>query len=97
MLRRLVTLIPALTLVLSCAPAPPPPDPLDNGLMLAVATHDQGVVAVVKPSGDGWEVMEIDSEPNTFVHEIEVGDRIPPPIAAGCTSVQVGNPQVVGL
>ena len=41
---------------------------------LAVATHDQGVVAVVKPSGDGWEVVEIDGEPNTFVHEIEVGD-----------------------
>jgi hypothetical protein len=41
---------------------------------LAVATHDQGVVAVVRPSGDGWEVLEIDSEPNTFVHEIEVGD-----------------------
>jgi len=41
---------------------------------LAVATHDQGVVAVVKPSDDGWEVVEIDAEPNTFVHEIEVGD-----------------------
>lgn len=41
---------------------------------LAVATHDQGIVAVVKPSGDGWEVVEIDGEPNTFVHEIEVGD-----------------------
>ncbi len=41
---------------------------------LAVATHDQGVVAVVRPSGDGWEVLEIDSEPNTFVHEIEIGD-----------------------
>jgi len=41
---------------------------------LAVATHDQGVVAVVRPSGDGWEVVEIDNVPNTFVHEIEVGD-----------------------
>jgi hypothetical protein len=41
---------------------------------LAVATHDQGVVAVVKPSGEGWEVIEIDAGPNTFVHEIEVGD-----------------------
>ena len=41
---------------------------------LAVATHDQGVVAVVKPTDDGWEVNEIDAEPNTFVHEIEVGD-----------------------
>ena len=182
MLRSLITLIPVLTLVLSCAPAPPPLEPLDNGLLLAlavlekdadgrpvpqpaqlgiltdtgagwtytpisdpdsnvfhkamvyeprpgeagiltaggtgaylkfrrhsakpevlwqadfggkhsrmrdveiadifgdgtpvlaVATHDQGVVAIVKPSGDGWEVVELDSEPNTFVHEIEVGD-----------------------
>jgi hypothetical protein len=41
---------------------------------LAVATHDQGVVAVVRPSDDGWQVTEIDAEPNTFVHEIEVGD-----------------------
>jgi hypothetical protein len=46
----------------------------DGTPALAVATHDQGVVAVVKPSGDGWEVIELDSEPNTFVHEIEVGD-----------------------
>jgi len=46
----------------------------DGTPSLAVATHDQGVVAVVKPSGDGWEVIEIDGEPNTFVHEIEVGD-----------------------
>jgi hypothetical protein len=46
----------------------------DGTPALAVATHDQGVVAVVKPSGDGWEAVEIDSEPNTFVHEIEVGD-----------------------
>jgi len=46
----------------------------DGTPSLAVATHDQGVVAVVKPSGDGWEVLEIDGEPNTFVHEIEVGD-----------------------
>ncbi len=41
---------------------------------LAVATHDQGVVAVVKPTDDGWQVTEIDAEPNTFVHEVEVGD-----------------------
>jgi hypothetical protein len=42
---------------------------------LAVATHDQGVVAIVRPQeAGGWRVDEIDSEPNTFVHEIEVGD-----------------------
>jgi hypothetical protein len=41
---------------------------------IAVATHDQGVVAVLTPSGDGWSVAELDSEPDTFVHEIEIGD-----------------------
>jgi hypothetical protein len=46
----------------------------DGTPTLVVATHDQGVVALVKPSGDGWEAVEIDSEPNTFVHEIEIGD-----------------------
>jgi len=42
---------------------------------LAVATHDQGVVAIVTrdPSG-AWSVEEIDREKDTFVHEIEVGD-----------------------
>jgi hypothetical protein len=42
---------------------------------LAVATHDQGVVAIVKQgAGGAWEVEEIDHEKDTFVHEIEVGD-----------------------
>jgi hypothetical protein len=42
---------------------------------LAVATHDQGVVAVVSPKGPGaWDVQEVDQEKDTFVHEIEVGD-----------------------
>jgi len=42
---------------------------------LAVATHDQGVVAVLRPDGNGgFTVNEIDQEPDTFVHEIEVGD-----------------------
>lgn len=41
----------------------------------AVATHDQGVVAIVRrKSGGGWSVEEIDREKDTFVHEIEVGD-----------------------
>jgi hypothetical protein len=45
-----------------------------NGL--AVATHDQGVVAAVVPkkSGGGYDVEELDHEKDTFVHEIEVGD-----------------------
>jgi hypothetical protein len=47
----------------------------DGKATLAVATHDQGVVATVRPLDDGsFEVVELDSEPNTFVHEIEVGD-----------------------
>lgn len=42
---------------------------------LAVATHDQGIVAILRRGADGkWVVQEIDREPDTFVHEIEVGD-----------------------
>lgn len=47
----------------------------DGRPSLAVATHDQGVVAVVAPNPDGsWEVKELDREADTFVHEIELGD-----------------------
>jgi len=47
----------------------------DGKPSLAVATHDQGVVAVVHPSGGGkFDVKELDHKANTFVHEIEVGD-----------------------
>jgi hypothetical protein len=51
-------------------------DVLGNGqLGLAVATHDQGVVATVVPKeGGGYEVTEIDAEKDTFVHEMELGD-----------------------
>ena len=45
-----------------------------DGPALAVATHDQGVVATVRPGANGWTVDRIDREPNTFVHEIEIGD-----------------------
>ena len=42
---------------------------------VVVATHDQGVVAVVSPDGEGgFTVEELDRQENTFVHEIEVGD-----------------------
>jgi len=41
---------------------------------LAVATHDQGVVAVVWRRESGWEAQELDRKADTFVHEIEVGD-----------------------
>ncbi len=47
----------------------------DGKLNMAVATHDQGIVAVLKhKSGDTFEAVELDKKPNTFVHEIEVGD-----------------------
>ncbi len=42
--------------------------------VIAIATHDQGVVAIIRPKGDGYEVEELDSEKDTFVHEIELGD-----------------------
>jgi len=40
---------------------------------LVIATHDQGVIAIVHPN-DGWRVEEIDRQAKTFVHEIEIGD-----------------------
>jgi hypothetical protein len=40
---------------------------------LVIATHDQGVIAIVHPSQE-WRVEEIDHQPNIFVHEIEIGD-----------------------
>jgi hypothetical protein len=40
----------------------------------AVVTHDQGVVAVLSRSEAGWEALEIDRKPSTFVHECELGD-----------------------
>jgi len=46
----------------------------DGKPALAVATHDQGVVATVRRKGQGWDVQEIDHEKDTFVHEIEIGD-----------------------
>ena len=47
----------------------------DGSAGIAVATHDQGVVAVLRPgAGGGFDVVELDREPDTFVHEIEVGD-----------------------
>lgn len=42
--------------------------------VIAVATHDQGVVAVVRPGAGGYAVEELDQEKDTFVHEIELGD-----------------------
>ncbi|MCP4898708.1 MAG: VCBS repeat-containing protein [bacterium] len=42
---------------------------------VVVATHDQGVVAVIQPNSDGgFDVEELDREVDTIVHEVEVGD-----------------------
>lgn len=41
---------------------------------LVIATHDQGVVAVLQKKGDSWDVTELNRSPQTFVHEIEIGD-----------------------
>jgi hypothetical protein len=47
----------------------------DGSLAMAVATHDQGVVATLRPDGQGgFDVRELDEEADTFVHEIEIGD-----------------------
>jgi hypothetical protein len=47
----------------------------DGSASLAVVTHDQGVVAVIRPaSGGDFEVIELDQEPDTFIHEVEIGD-----------------------
>ena len=34
----------------------------DGTASLAVATHDQGVVAIVRPDGDGYAVEEVDQQ-----------------------------------
>jgi len=47
----------------------------DGKLAIAVATHDQGVVAVLRPqTSGGFKVEELDRQPDTVVHEIELGD-----------------------
>ena len=46
----------------------------DGTLAVAVATHDQGVVGVLRQQGDRWKVEQIDQKKDTFVHEIEIGD-----------------------
>lgn len=47
----------------------------DGRPAIAVATHDQGVIAVVRPkAGGGHEVEKLDAQPDIFVHEIEIGD-----------------------
>ena len=47
-----------------------------NGTLdIAVGTHDQGVVAYLSRGKDGtFSVEKLDREPETFIHEIELGD-----------------------
>lgn len=46
----------------------------DGRQEIVLATHDQGVVAVLRQTDSGWENMEIDRAADTFVHEVEIGD-----------------------
>jgi hypothetical protein len=47
----------------------------DGRSAIAVATHDQGVVAVLRPNDEGlFDTVELDHQTDTFVHEIEIGD-----------------------
>ena len=47
----------------------------DGSSAIAVATHDQGVVALVRPGEDGgYHVNELDRQADTIVHEVEIGD-----------------------
>jgi hypothetical protein len=47
----------------------------DGTAELVLATHDQGVVAVLWPSpAGGLQVQELTRQRDTFVHEVEVGD-----------------------
>ncbi len=41
---------------------------------IAVATHNQGVVAAITPGAEGFDIRELDRDEDTFVHEIELGD-----------------------
>ncbi len=41
---------------------------------IIIATHDQGVIAVVSWKDEAYRAEEIFRKENTFVHEIEVGD-----------------------
>jgi len=51
-------------------------DVLGDGVpAVVVGTHDQGVVALVRPDGaGGFSARELDRQAETFVHEVEVGD-----------------------
>jgi hypothetical protein len=41
---------------------------------LVLATHDQGIVMVGARASGAWTWTELDRAPDTFVHEVEIGD-----------------------
>jgi hypothetical protein len=53
-----------------------PGDVDGNGTLdIAVGTHDQGVVVYLSRQADGsFKVENLDKQPETFIHEIELGD-----------------------
>ena len=46
----------------------------DGQSELVVATHDQGVVVVLRAGSGASGILELDRKPDIFVHEVEVGD-----------------------
>lgn len=46
----------------------------DGAPEFVLASHDSGVMAVVKFKDGKADVVELGKKPNTFVHEIEIGD-----------------------
>jgi len=47
----------------------------DGRPAIAIVTHDQGVVTVLRGDGAGnFTAIELDAQPDTIVHEVELGD-----------------------
>jgi hypothetical protein len=46
----------------------------DGSREIVIATHDQGVIAIVSRAGGAWHADEIYRKPDTFIHEIEIGN-----------------------
>ena len=47
----------------------------DGRAAIAIVTHDQGVVTVLRGDGTGnFTAIELDAQPDTIVHEVELGD-----------------------
>lgn len=46
----------------------------DGSDTVAIATHDQGVVALLHTDGTSWTADELDRQADAIVHEIEIGD-----------------------